>query len=68
MEAGFAKVRCLTPEVQLGLGQELIFVDHSSHGHFAVAIVNAYDFSFAADADAFGQGDFGRKGQSEFDN
>ena len=45
----------------LRFGQEFVFVDHRGHGHFTVAIVDSYHFSFAAHADAFGEGDFGRK-------
>lgn len=46
----------------LRLSQEFVFVNHRSHGDFAVAIVHAHDLAFATHADAFGQGDFGRKG------
>ena len=62
-----------TPEVRrarsnLRFGQEFVFVDHSSHGDFAVAIINAHNFPFTADPDAFSQGDFRREGQSELND
>jgi hypothetical protein len=50
-------------------GQELVGLDHRSHGNFSIsrAIFHSHDAAFALNADTFGEGDFWREGKRESD-
>src|SRR5205807_614998 len=52
----------------LRLGKKLVFVNHGGNGHFPAwrRVVHAHHFSLAAHADSFGQRNFRREGQGEF--
>lgn len=59
---------CSTPAFSR-LRQELVFFNHRGHGELAIVsgILNPHHPAFALHADAFGESNLGRKGQSESD-
>ena len=52
-----------------GFRQKLVFINHGSHGNFAVrrAIIDAHDFALTAHSDALRLSDFGRQSERELD-